>query len=350
MVRRARQARRRAHASRCRSPCSTATRSTRSPTRLEAAGLRRGRLGVHLVRRAQRRARGRARLLPAASERPHGQRARPAAHAARPDATPGSRSPRASRSSRWRERLAEEQPRLTRRRVHRRRQRADRAARAYRPPGVTSLEGLLFPDTYQVSNADNEAQVVERMVTLMERVAGQEDLEAKAAALGRTPYEILDRRLDDREGGQARRGPAQDRPRDLQPAVRRHAAPDRRHAATTGNDRSTPFSELRQIDTPVQHVPAQGPAADADRQPRPGVDPGCAQPGPQSVGRRPDLPGPARPDARVRVPLLRARQRGRRTRLRRDGRAAPGERRRAPRRQGCCSGPGRSPAPHGWRP
>ena len=51
---------------------------------------------------------------------------------------------------------------------------------ALRPPGVTSLEGLLFPDTYQVSNAENEAQVVERMVSLMERVGRQEDLEAKA--------------------------------------------------------------------------------------------------------------------------------------------------------------------------
>ena len=58
--------------------------------------------------------------------------------------------------------------------------------------GEGSLEGLLFPDTYQISNADNEAQVVERMAGLMERVAGgQEDLEARAALLGRTPYEIL---------------------------------------------------------------------------------------------------------------------------------------------------------------
>src|SRR5215216_4873598 len=54
---------------------------------------------------------------------------------------------------------------------------------AYRPSGVTTLEGLLFPDTYQVSNADNEAQVVERMVTLMERVASQEDLVASAEAI-----------------------------------------------------------------------------------------------------------------------------------------------------------------------
>ena len=59
----------------------------------------------------------------------------------------------------------------------------------FRPPEISTLEGLLFPDTYQVSNADNEAQVVERMVTLMERVAGQEDLELKAAANNITPYE-----------------------------------------------------------------------------------------------------------------------------------------------------------------
>ncbi|HEY3486379.1 MAG TPA: endolytic transglycosylase MltG, partial [Ilumatobacteraceae bacterium] len=47
-------------------------------------------------------------------------------------------------------------------------------AASLRPPGVTSLEGLLFPDTYQVSNSESEGQVVERMVALMERVAGQE--------------------------------------------------------------------------------------------------------------------------------------------------------------------------------
>lgn len=60
-----------------------------------------------------------------------------------------------------------------------------------RPPGVDTLEGLLFPDTYQVSNADNEGQVIDRMIKITERVADQEDLEAKAAELERTPYEIL---------------------------------------------------------------------------------------------------------------------------------------------------------------
>lgn len=57
--------------------------------------------------------------------------------------------------------------------------------------GVTSLEGLLFPDTYEVSNADSESQLIERMIGLMERVGNQEDMVEKAERLGRTPYEIL---------------------------------------------------------------------------------------------------------------------------------------------------------------
>jgi len=61
----------------------------------------------------------------------------------------------------------------------------------FKPAGVTSLEGLLFPDTYQVSNAESEGQVIDRMIGLMERVGGQEDIVSKSAALGRTPYEIL---------------------------------------------------------------------------------------------------------------------------------------------------------------
>lgn len=59
------------------------------------------------------------------------------------------------------------------------------------PQGVSSLEGLLFPDTYEVSNAESEAQVIDRMIALMERVTSQEDIDAKSALLGRTPYEIL---------------------------------------------------------------------------------------------------------------------------------------------------------------
>lgn len=68
----------------------------------------------------------------------------------------------------------------------------DPAAVAYlRPEGVTSMEGLLFPDTYQFSNAETESVAVSRMAQTMERVARQEDLESGAQQLMRTPYEIL---------------------------------------------------------------------------------------------------------------------------------------------------------------
>ncbi len=62
---------------------------------------------------------------------------------------------------------------------------------ALRPPGVTSLEGLLFPDTYQVSNGESPAHVLGRMVGAMDRVASQEDIVTKGQRLGRSPYEVL---------------------------------------------------------------------------------------------------------------------------------------------------------------
>lgn len=66
---------------------------------------------------------------------------------------------------------------------------------AFRPEGITSLEGLLFPDTYQISNGESEAQVVERMIGLMERVANQEadqgDILIASEQLGQSPYGIL---------------------------------------------------------------------------------------------------------------------------------------------------------------
>lgn len=60
-----------------------------------------------------------------------------------------------------------------------------------RPEGVTSLEGLLFPDTYEVSNAESEVQVIQRMADQMERVANQAELETRAGQLGLSPYQVL---------------------------------------------------------------------------------------------------------------------------------------------------------------
>lgn len=61
----------------------------------------------------------------------------------------------------------------------------------FQPVGVGSLEGMLFPDTYQVSNAESEGQVIERMIALMERVGDQEDIVNRSRANGVTPYESL---------------------------------------------------------------------------------------------------------------------------------------------------------------
>ncbi len=154
------------------------------------------------------------------------------------------------------ERLAEEQPRLT---VDGFLAAANDPAvgAALRPAGVTSLEGLLFPDTYQVSNADNEAQVVERMVGLMERVAEQENVAELAPVLERSPYEILiiasmieeEAKLDD------------DRAKIARVIYNRLFVQMSLQIDATvlyGQDRSIPFADLRQVDTPWNTYLRQG--------------------------------------------------------------------------------------------
>jgi UPF0755 protein len=124
----------------------------------------------------------------------------------------------------------------------------------WQPEGVTSLEGLLFPDTYQVSNAESEAQVIERMITLMERVGTQEDIVNKSAALGRTPYEILTiASIIEREAAVPG-----DRAKIARVIYNRLFlginleidATVRYGAQLGGVDPATPFSSLRQIDGP----------------------------------------------------------------------------------------------------
>ncbi len=56
-----------------------------------------------------------------------------------------------------------------------------------RPPGITSLEGMLFPDTYQISNGESAGQVVTRMIAQMERVTSQEDIVTKSQRFGYAP-------------------------------------------------------------------------------------------------------------------------------------------------------------------
>ncbi|NDF40614.1 MAG: endolytic transglycosylase MltG, partial [Actinobacteria bacterium] len=61
----------------------------------------------------------------------------------------------------------------------------------FRPDGVSSLEGLLFPDTYLVSGDETPTQVIQRMVTLMEDVAREEGLSDAQSKVGYSPYKVL---------------------------------------------------------------------------------------------------------------------------------------------------------------
>lgn len=119
----------------------------------------------------------------------------------------------------------------------------------YSPPGVNSLEGLLFPDTYQVSNGETENQVVQRMVDLMERVASQEDMEAKAKEIGMTPYQVLTiASLIEREAAVP-----EDRPKIARVIYNRLFLdmPLQIDASLYyQQDPDTPFDELKALDTP----------------------------------------------------------------------------------------------------
>lgn len=61
----------------------------------------------------------------------------------------------------------------------------------YQPDSVTSLEGLLFPDTYLISGDKSATQVAQEMLKLMERVGRQEGLDESLNLVGRSPYEVL---------------------------------------------------------------------------------------------------------------------------------------------------------------
>jgi UPF0755 protein len=59
------------------------------------------------------------------------------------------------------------------------------------PQVPVNMEGLLFPDTYQISGDDSATRVIERMARLMERVGRQEGLESAEDKVGLSPYEVL---------------------------------------------------------------------------------------------------------------------------------------------------------------
>lgn len=61
----------------------------------------------------------------------------------------------------------------------------------YEPPGVDDLEGLVYPATYDIRQGMTEADVLTLLVQKFDDEAAAVGLEARAAALGYTPYQVV---------------------------------------------------------------------------------------------------------------------------------------------------------------
>ena len=59
------------------------------------------------------------------------------------------------------------------------------------PPGVTNLEGLLFPSTYFVGEKDDERRILQKMVDAMASVTGRLDVAKRAQVHGLTPFQLV---------------------------------------------------------------------------------------------------------------------------------------------------------------
>jgi UPF0755 protein len=87
-------------------------------------------------------------------------------------------------------RLQDRVPRLRASRFERAAAAGDVRSR-FQPASVASLEGLLFPDTYQVAGNESERAVLERMVKLMERIATRAGIDEAPEKVGLDPYAVL---------------------------------------------------------------------------------------------------------------------------------------------------------------
>jgi UPF0755 protein len=61
----------------------------------------------------------------------------------------------------------------------------------YQPAGQSSLEGLLFPDTYRIEEREDEVAVLRRMVSTLDDVAASLGYDQAKARTGYAAYEVL---------------------------------------------------------------------------------------------------------------------------------------------------------------
>ncbi len=67
----------------------------------------------------------------------------------------------------------------------------DRVKSPLQPPGVTNLEGLLFPSTYFVGENDDERRILQKMVDAMVSVTTRLDVANRAKERNLTPFQLL---------------------------------------------------------------------------------------------------------------------------------------------------------------
>jgi UPF0755 protein len=61
----------------------------------------------------------------------------------------------------------------------------------FEPAGVNSLEGLLYPATYNVQDGQDETSILQQMVNTFDQTATSLGIKAGAARLGMTPYQVI---------------------------------------------------------------------------------------------------------------------------------------------------------------
>ena len=195
--------------------------------------------------------------------------------------------------------------------------------RRYGAPGARSLEGFLFPATYELKKGQPVRRLVNKQLTAFKRNFGEIDL-SYARRRNLTPYDVLTiASLVEREATLAKERPIiasviynrlrQDIRLDID-ATTRFAVKQLDAAAQAVRDREP---------VALQHPGGVGPAARADRQPGPRLDPGGGEAGADRLpllcgGHLRRGPPPLRRHER-RVPPLRERVRGRARAARRQG-------------------------------
>lgn len=124
-------------------------------------------------------------------------------------------------------------------------------------PGVTNLEGLLFPDTYSIAGDETPSQVLQRLVRSMERVGRQEGLDDAGTTIGLQPYQVLVvASMIEREAKTEK-----DRPLIARVIYNRLAMGMKLEIDATlyyGQDPDTPFDVLKDLDTPYNTYRVNG--------------------------------------------------------------------------------------------